>query len=85
MAARIASMRQLLRDELAAAGSTLSWQHITDQIGMFAFTGLSAAQVERLIVEHHVYLTKDGRISIAGVNPGNAKYIAQAIHAVTQP
>jgi aspartate aminotransferase len=84
MAARILAMRQLLRDELLAAGSTLDWSHITDQIGMFAFTGLSAAQVEKLIAAHFVFLTKDGRISLAGVNPANAAYIADAIHTVTK-
>jgi aspartate aminotransferase len=33
---------------------------------MFAFLGISPEQVEKLVKEHHVYLTKDGRISIAG-------------------
>lgn len=77
-------MRQLLRDELANAGSTLDWAHITDQIGMFAFTGLTAPQVEKLIAEHAVFMTKDGRISLAGINSGNAEYVAKAIHEVTK-
>lgn len=67
MADRIISMRKLLRqtlEELSPQGR--KWNHITDQIGMFCYTGLTQDQVERMISEHHVYLTKDGRISMAG-------------------
>jgi aspartate aminotransferase len=62
---------------------------------MFCYSGLSAEQVDQLMKEHHVYLTKDGRISVAGVTSGNVKYIrllvlsdafrylAESIHKVT--
>ena len=39
-------------------GNPHNWAHITDQIGMFCFTGLSPEQVGRLTDEHAVYLTK---------------------------
>ena len=84
MAARITEMRSLLRTELETVGSTLNWSHITNQIGMFAFTGMSKDQVENLISRHHVFMTKDGRISLAGINSDNAKYVAAAIHDVTR-
>jgi aspartate aminotransferase len=84
MANRIISVRQQLRDGLAKAGSTRDWQHITDQIGMFCFTGLKPEQVERIIKDYSVYLTKDGRISMAGVTSKNVEYVAQAMHAVTK-
>jgi len=84
MADRIISMRHLLVQNLKKEGSSHNWQHITDQIGMFCFTGLSEAQVERLIKEFSVYLTKDGRISIAGVSSKNNAYLANAIHQVTK-
>ena len=84
MAARISDMRVLLRDELKAAGSTLDWSHVTEQIGMFCFTGMTASMVEKLTEEHNIFLTKDGRISIAGINKGNVKKIAAAIHEVTK-
>lgn len=51
---------------------------------MFCFTGLNAAQVKRLTGDFHVYLTHDGRISLAGINSGNVRYLAEAIHAVTK-
>lgn len=41
-------------------------------------------QVERLTKEFSVYMTKDGRISVAGVTSGNVGYLAHAIHQVTK-
>ena len=45
---------------------------------------LSVSQVERLTKEFSVYMTKDGRISMAGVSSGNVGYLAHGIHAVTK-
>uniref|UniRef100_A0A8C5L8X2 Aspartate aminotransferase, mitochondrial n=1 Tax=Jaculus jaculus TaxID=51337 RepID=A0A8C5L8X2_JACJA len=84
MADRIISMRTQLVSNLKKEGSTHNWQHITDQIGMFCFTGLKPEQVERLTKEFSVYMTKDGRISVAGVTSGNVGYLAHAIHQVTK-
>jgi len=83
MAERIGSMRMRLKEELVAAGSKHDWSHVTAQIGMFAFTGMSAAMCDELTDEHAIYLTRDGRISIAGLNSDNVAKIAQAIHVVT--
>lgn len=84
MADRIISMRSQLKNNLKEVGSKHNWDHITKQIGMFCFTGLTPEQVEKLAKEHHVYLTKDGRISIAGISSGNVKYLAESIHSVTK-
>lgn len=84
MADRIINMRQKLKGHLEHLGSAHSWQHIVDQIGMFCFTGLNPEQVAKLTKEHSVYLTKDGRISVAGVTSKNVEYLAQGIHAVTK-
>ncbi len=46
MADRIITMRQQLADNLKKNGSNKNWQHITDQIGMFCFTGLNPQQVK---------------------------------------
>jgi aspartate aminotransferase len=50
---------------------------------MFAFTGLTPEQVAKITKEHHIYLTKDGRISVAGITPHNVRHLAESIHAVT--
>jgi len=84
MADRIITMRDQLRAGIEKRGNSNNWQHITDQIGMFCFTGLSPEQVAKLTAEHHVYLTKDGRISVAGVSSHNVDYLANAIHEVTK-
>jgi len=84
MADRIISMRTQLKSNLAKEGSVRDWSHITDQIGMFCFTGLKPDQVAKLTSEHSVYLTKDGRISVAGVSSNNVEYLAYAMHQVTK-
>lgn len=85
MSGRIKDMRASLRDKLEELnGREGSWSHITDQIGMFSFTGLSEAQVLRLRSDSHIYMTKNGRISMAGLNSGNVNYVAEAIHKVVK-
>jgi len=84
MAHRIHGMRTALKDALRQAGSTRNWDHVTKQIGMFAFSGLNKDQVMEMRSKHHIYCTADGRISMAGVTTGNVEYIAQAIHDVTK-
>ncbi|XP_066996372.1 aspartate aminotransferase, mitochondrial isoform X2 [Anabrus simplex] len=84
MADRIISMRTQLRDNLKKEGSSRNWSHITDQIGMFCFTGMNPQQSERLTKEFSIYLTKDGRISMAGVTSKNVSYLAHGIHEVTK-
>ncbi|KAG6990968.1 hypothetical protein G7Y79_00060g092720 [Physcia stellaris] len=83
MADRIISMRALLKENLEDLGSKHDWSHITSQIGMFAYTGLTPQQMEILAKENSVYATKDGRISVAGITSGNVKRLAESIHKVT--
>ena len=84
MADRIKRMRGELRSRLEDAGSSRSWEHITRQIGMFAYSGLHKDEVTLLKERHHIYCTMDGRISMAGVTSSNVDYIAGAIHDVTK-
>lgn len=85
MSGRIKEMRAALRDKLEQLnGQEGSWKHITDQIGMFSFTGLSEQQVLALREDAHIYMTKNGRISMAGLNTGNVEYVAKAIDKVVK-
>jgi len=84
MADRIITMRKKLKEGLIREGSTHNWEHITDQIGMFCFTGMKPEQVEKITKDFSVYLTKDGRVSVAGVSSQNVDYLASAMHAVTK-
>jgi aspartate aminotransferase len=82
MADRIITMRALLKDNLEKLGSAHDWSHITSQIGMFAYTGLEAEQMDRLAREYSVYATRDGRISVAGITSDNVGRLAEAIFKV---
>jgi len=84
MADRIITMRTSLKANLAKEGSVRNWDHVTNQIGMFCFSGMSPEQVERMKTEFHIYMTKNGRISMAGVTSKNVEYLAHAMHQCTK-
>ncbi|QDT01126.1 amino acid aminotransferase [Adhaeretor mobilis] len=79
MRRRINNMRQGFVDGLAEAGVPGDFSFITQQRGMFSFSGLSKEQVESLRDEHAVYIVGSGRINVAGLTPTNLKYVAEAI------
>ncbi|KAM0938575.1 putative aspartate transaminase [Dioscorea sansibarensis] len=81
MADRIISMRHQLFDALRARGTPGDWSHIIKQIGMFTFTGLNTEQVAFMTKEYHIYMTSDGRISMAGLSSRTVPHLADAIHA----
>ncbi|KAK6129735.1 hypothetical protein DH2020_036536 [Rehmannia glutinosa] len=81
MADRIISMRQQLFDALRGRGTPGDWSHIIKQIGMFTFTGLNSEQVAFMRKEYHIYMTSDGRISMAGLSSRTVPHLADAIHA----
>ncbi|XP_029814423.1 aspartate aminotransferase, cytoplasmic [Manacus vitellinus] len=85
MADRVLLMRSELRSRLEALGTPGTWNHITEQIGMFSFTGLNPKQVEYLVKEKHIYLLASGRINMCGLTTKNLDYVAKSIHeAVTK-
>jgi len=84
MAGRISSMRHALRDRLEKLEVPGQWNHLTSQIGMFCYSGLTTEQVDVLRDVHHVYMTKDGRMSVAGLNASNVDYVAGAIKSVVE-
>lgn len=85
MADRVLLMRAQLKEKLLALGTPGTWDHITEQIGMFSFTGLNPKQVEYMIKEKHIYLMASGRINMCGLTTKNIDYVAESIHeAVTK-
>lgn len=80
MSTRIIKMRKQLKEELINLKTPGTWDHITEQIGMFSYTGLNEAQVKILIEKYHIYLLASGRISMCGINENNCKYVAESIH-----
>ncbi|MFI4889986.1 MAG: aromatic amino acid transaminase [Steroidobacterales bacterium] len=84
MRMRIVGMRALLADRLKAAGAAGDFDFLRAQRGMFSLLGVSGEQVAVLRDKHHVYMTADSRMNLAGVMPGNADYLAEAIAAVLE-
>jgi aromatic-amino-acid transaminase len=82
MRERIAAMRHALHDRLAALLPGRDVGYMLSQRGMFSYTGLSAAQVDVLRLQHAVYLLRSGRICIAGLNSANVGRTAEAMAAV---
>ncbi|WP_406625234.1 amino acid aminotransferase [Acidovorax sp. SDU_ACID1] len=83
MRARIKAMRQKLVEGLAAAGVKQDMSFITEQIGMFSYSGLTREQMVRLRSEFGVYGTDTGRICVAALNSKNIDHVCQAIAQVS--
>ncbi len=79
---RIRAMRTGLVDKLAARSVAQDFSFVTRQRGMFSYTGLSAAQVERMKEEFGIYAVSTGRICLAALNSQNVDYVADAMAAV---
>jgi len=82
MRTRILAMRQALVEGLSLAVPGKNFDYLLQQRGMFSYTGLSAAQVDRLRNEFGIYLIASGRICIAGLNHNNVRQVAEAMAAV---
>ena len=82
MRTRILAMRKSLHGVISAKVPGRNFDYFLTQRGMFSYTGLSAAQVDRLRDEFAVYLVRSGRICVAGLNVGNVERTAAAMAAV---
>ncbi|MCX8963375.1 aspartate/tyrosine/aromatic aminotransferase [Erwinia psidii] len=82
MRLRILTMRQRLVDVLATAMPDKNFDYLLRQRGMFSYTGLSEAQVDRLREEFGIYLIASGRMCVAGLNSENVHQVAKAFAAV---
>ena len=82
MRVRIKAMRQKLVDGLKAAGIKQDMSFITQQIGMFSYSGLSKDQMVRLRNEFGVYGTDTGRMCVAALNSKNIDYVCASIAKV---
>jgi aromatic-amino-acid transaminase len=78
----------LLRKELHAAllhvAPDKCFAHIVHQRGLFSLTGLTAQEISALQTDFGVYADQSGRLCLAGLNPTNIDYVAQAIGKVAR-
>jgi aromatic-amino-acid transaminase len=82
MRLRIKQMRQTLQDKLQAAGVKQDMSFITQQKGMFSYSGLSKEQMQRLRSEFGIYGVDSGRICVAALNSRNIDAVVSAIAKV---
>jgi aromatic-amino-acid transaminase len=82
MRTRIQAMRATLKGVLESRLPGRDFSYFVTQRGMFSYTGLSEAQVDRLREEHAVYLVRSGRMCVAGLNSNNVEATANAMAAV---
>lgn len=79
MRKRIQQMRTLMVQQLKTKGANKDFGFIIEQHGMFSYTGLTAAQVERLREEFAIYAVSTGRICVAALNMKNIDAVTDAI------
>ena len=82
MRLRIKQMRSTMVDKLKAAGVKQDMSFITQQVGMFSYSGLTKDQMVRLRNEFGVYGTDSGRMCVAALNNKNLDHVCQAIAKV---
>ena len=80
---RIRRMRVELRRRLEAAGAGIDTAFITRQRGMFSYSGLTRAQMQRLRSEFGIYGVDSGRICVAALNEKNLDTVVAAIVKVS--
>ena len=78
---RMREMRTELAGHLRRVAGNDSFDFIQAQHGMFSLLGVSSAVVDRLRDHHHIYMTSDSRMNLAGIMPHNAAYVAESIVA----
>lgn len=84
MRTRMLQMRERLHVGMKAHAPSLNVDYLVTQRGMFSYTGLSAAQVDRLRKEHGIYAVGSGRICVAGLRDDNVDRVAAAFAQVMQ-
>jgi aspartate aminotransferase len=82
MRERINGLRREAVRLLTAAYPQKDFSYIEKQKGMFSFLGVTPEQVKELRTRHHVYMTDDSRINIAGLRSDNIEYFAGAVAQV---
>jgi aspartate aminotransferase len=84
MRSRIAGLRTQAVANLKKAGASRDFSFIERQHGMFSFLGATKDQVRELREKHHIYMTDDSRINIAGLKADNIGYFAEAVAQVVK-
>jgi aspartate aminotransferase len=82
MRKRIQGLRRDAVQQLKQACPQRDFSFIESQRGMFSYLGITTEQVRALQAQHHVYMTDDSRMNVAGLRRENIEYFAQAVGKV---
>jgi aspartate aminotransferase len=82
MRKRIQGLRRDVVQQLHQVCQQRDFGFIESQRGMFSYLGITVEQVRALQTQHHVYMTDDSRVNIAGLRRENIEYFAQAVAKV---
>jgi aspartate aminotransferase len=82
MRTRIAGLRKDLVGRLARACPGRDFSFIERQKGMFSYLGVTPEQVRALRERHHVYMTDDSRMNVAGLRAENIGYFTDSVAQV---
>ena len=82
MRKRIQGLRHDVVQQLQKTCPQRDFGFIESQRGMFSYLGITVEQVRELQTRHHVYMTDDSRMNIAGLRKENLEYFAQAVAKV---
>lgn len=79
MRERIIGLRRELVKQLARTCPRHDFAFIARQQGMFSYLGITTEQVRALRARHHIYMTDDSRVNVAGLRRDNLEYVAQSV------
>lgn len=82
MRVRIREMRAAFVAKLKEKAPAHNFDFVTQQRGMFSYSGLTKAQVEKLRDNNSIYAVDTGRICVAALNKRNIDAVIDAITAV---
>jgi aspartate aminotransferase len=82
MRTRIQGLRQAVVRQLATHCPQRDFGFIARQHGMFSYLGIDTAQVRELRARHHIYMTDDSRMNVAGLRSENLEYFARCVGEV---
>jgi aspartate aminotransferase len=82
MRERVQGLRHAVVEQLRRHCPQRDFGFVAAQRGMFSFFGISTEQVRELRIAHHIYMTGDSRMNVAGLRPENLEYFARAVAQV---
>ncbi len=83
MRSRVHTLRAGLVEKLSTLGAP-EFAFIQRQAGMFSYSGLSKAQVDRLRDEFAIYAVGTGRICVAALSQKTLDKVAEAVYTVSR-